>query len=57
MLTRSRDSSVDIATDCGLDGLASIPDSASFSLLHSVQTGSGAHPASYIIGTGELPWG
>jgi hypothetical protein len=27
------------------------------SLFHSVQTGSGAHPASYTIGTGALPVG
>jgi hypothetical protein len=26
-----------------------------FSLLHSVQTGSGAHPASYTIGIGGFP--
>jgi hypothetical protein len=25
-----------------------------FSLLHSIQTGSGAHPASYPISTGDL---
>jgi hypothetical protein len=29
-----------------------------FSLHHHVQTGSGAHPASYPIGTrGSFPWG
>jgi len=29
-----------------------------YSLRHRVQTGSGAHPASYPIGTGvSLPWG
>jgi hypothetical protein len=28
-----------------------------FSLLHSVETASGAHPASYLMGTGGLfPW-
>jgi hypothetical protein len=28
-----------------------------YSLLHSVQTGSGAHPASYPVGTGSsFPW-
>jgi hypothetical protein len=43
----SRDSSVGIATGYGLDG-----PGFDFSLLHSVQTGSGAHPASYPIGTG-----
>jgi hypothetical protein len=41
---RSQDSSVGIATRHGLEGLGSIPDRArDFSLLHSVQTGSGAH--------------
>jgi hypothetical protein len=28
-----------------------------FSLLHSVQTGSGSHPASYPIGAGAVPLG
>jgi hypothetical protein len=29
-----------------------------FSLLHSVQTSSGAHPASYPVGVGgSFPWG
>jgi hypothetical protein len=28
------------------------PEVQDFSLLHSVQTGSGAHPASYQMGTG-----
>jgi hypothetical protein len=48
----SRDSSVGIATGYGLDAPGSIPDSARFSLPHSVQTGSGIHPASYPMGTG-----
>jgi hypothetical protein len=30
------------------------PESEDFSLLHIVQTGSGAHPASYPMVTGEL---
>jgi hypothetical protein len=39
-----------------LDGSGSIPSSTSFSLLHSVQTSSGAHPASYAMSTvGSLP--
>jgi hypothetical protein len=29
-----------------------VPVEARFSPLHSVQTGSGAHPASYLMGTG-----
>jgi hypothetical protein len=37
----SWDSSVGIATDYGLDG-----QERDFSLLHSVEIGSGAHPAS-----------
>jgi hypothetical protein len=33
--------------------VGSIPGRArDFSLLHNIQTGSGAHPASYTIGTG-----
>jgi hypothetical protein len=37
----------------GLDRRGSIPDKPRcFSLLHSVQTSSGAHPASYTMGTG-----
>jgi hypothetical protein len=27
-----------------------------FSLLHSIQTGSEAHPTSHIMGTGFFPW-
>jgi hypothetical protein len=37
-------------TGYGLDGPGSIPDRARFSL-HNVQTGSGAHQASYAMGT------
>jgi hypothetical protein len=40
-------------TGYGLDIPGSIPGSVRFSLLHSVQTGSGAHPASYPMGTGD----
>jgi hypothetical protein len=36
----------------GLDGPSSIPSSVSFSILHSVQTESEAHPVSYPLGTG-----
>jgi hypothetical protein len=44
------DSSVGIATRYGLDGQASILGRASdFSLLNSVQTGSEAHPVSYLM--------
>jgi hypothetical protein len=48
----SRDSSVDIGTGYGLDGRGSIPGRGK-SFLHSVQTGSEAHPASYPMGTRE----
>jgi hypothetical protein len=46
-------SMVSVATQLGygMDGLGSIPGSVT-SLLHSVQTDYGAHPASYPIGTG-----
>jgi hypothetical protein len=48
----SRDNSVDIATGYGPDGRGSIFGGArNFPLLHRVQTGSGAHPASYVMGT------
>jgi hypothetical protein len=51
----SRDSSVDVATGRGLDDLMiedSIPGGGwEFFLGHFVQTGSGAHPASYPCGT------
>jgi hypothetical protein len=41
-----------MATGYGLDRPGSIPFSARFSLLHSVQTESEAHSASYPMGTG-----
>jgi hypothetical protein len=45
---RIRDSSVSIATRYGLDGQGRLPARAqNFSLLHSVQTNSGARPVSY----------
>jgi hypothetical protein len=46
-VVRSWDSSVCIATGYGLDGRAS-----DFFSLHSVQSGSATHPASYPVGTG-----
>jgi hypothetical protein len=52
----SRDSSVGIALGYGLDDRGSrvrFPTGAgNFSLHHHVQNGSGAHPASYPMGTG-----
>jgi hypothetical protein len=51
---RSRDRSVGIATGYALNGWDSIPGKdKTFSLLHSVQTGSGAHPAPSPVGTGS----
>jgi hypothetical protein len=52
---RSRDSSVGIALGYGLDDRGSrvrFPAGAgNFSVHHRVQNGSGAHPASYPMGT------
>jgi hypothetical protein len=49
-MTSLLDSSIGVATGYELDGPASIPG--------SVQTRSGAHPASYPVGTGGIPpWG
>jgi hypothetical protein len=55
-LDRSWDSSVGIATDyTGWTAQISFPAVQDF-LLHSAQTNSGAHPASYPVGTkGSLP--
>jgi hypothetical protein len=54
----SRDSSVGIALGYGLDDRGSrvrFPAGArNFSLHHSVQNCSGAHPASYPMGTGDF---
>jgi hypothetical protein len=47
-----RDSAVGIATDYGLDDRGSIPGRDK--ILHIVQTGSGARPASYPVGTRAL---
>jgi hypothetical protein len=59
---KSRDSSVGIALGYGLDDLVSgfrFPAGAgNFSLHHRFQNGSGAHPASYPMGTrGSFPRG
>jgi hypothetical protein len=55
---KSRDSSVGIALGYGLDDRGSrvrFPAGAgNFSLHHRVQNGSGAHPASYTMGTAAL---
>jgi hypothetical protein len=51
-----RDSSVGIAT--GWTTRVRFPALQDYSLLHVVQTGSGAHPASYPVGTwGFFPGG
>jgi hypothetical protein len=51
----SRDSSVGIALGYGVDdrgsGVRFPARAGSFSLHHRVQSGSGAHPASYLMGT------
>jgi hypothetical protein len=59
---RARDSSVGITLDYGLDDRGSrvrLPVGAgNFSLHHRVQNGSGAHPASHLMGTrGSFPGG
>jgi hypothetical protein len=61
-IRQSRDSSVSIALDYGLDDRGSrvrFPAGAgNFSLHHLLQNGSGAHPASYPMGTrGSFPGG
>jgi hypothetical protein len=49
----SRHSSVGIWVGYGLDDRDSIPSRGKrFFLLHSIQAGSVAHPASYPMGTG-----
>jgi hypothetical protein len=52
----SRDSSVGIALGYGLDDRGSrvrFPaEAGNFSLHHRIQNGSGAHPASYLMGRG-----
>jgi hypothetical protein len=49
-----RDSSVGIETCYGLDG-PGIESRWGARFSAPVQTGSGAHPASYIVGTGSFP--
>jgi hypothetical protein len=51
--TRIPDSSLSIGVGYRQDGPGSIPLVQDLSLLHSVQTGSGAHPAFYPMGTGS----
>jgi hypothetical protein len=55
----SRDSSIGIATGYRLETGVRFPVGArNFSPLHSFQTGSGAYPASYPMGTGaSFSWG
>jgi hypothetical protein len=52
---KSRDSSIGIAADYGLDdqmvGVRIKAGAANFSLRHRVQNGSRAHPSSYPMGT------
>jgi hypothetical protein len=50
--------SVGIAMGYKLDAWGLIPSKGKrFSLLHHIQTNSGAHPASYPIGTRDFsPW-
>jgi hypothetical protein len=59
--SRSRGSSVGIATGCGLDDRGvevRVHVRQKFSFLHIVQTGSGLHPTSYPMCTrGPLPAG
>jgi hypothetical protein len=62
MVVKSRDSSVSIELGYGLDDRGSkvrFPaETGIFSLHHSVQNGSGAHPASYPVNTrGSFPGG
>jgi hypothetical protein len=55
LIYESQDSSVGIALDYGLDDQGSrvrfLEGAGNFSLRHRVQNGSGAHPASYSLGT------
>jgi hypothetical protein len=48
----SRGSSVNIVSDYGLDGVRSLTEAEDFTSNLCVQTGSGAHPASYTMATG-----
>jgi hypothetical protein len=55
LASTSRDSSVGIALSCGLDDRGSmirfLAMAGNFSLYYGIQNGSGAHPASYLMGT------
>jgi hypothetical protein len=53
---KKRVSSVGIETDYMLDdrGVRVLAGAGNFALHHRLQTGSGAHPASYPMGTGSL---
>ena len=51
-----RDGSVGIATSYGLDGPA-IESRWGARFSAAVQTGPGAHPSSYTVGTGSFPGG
>jgi hypothetical protein len=62
LIDKSRDTSVGIALGYKLDDWGSrvrFPaEAGNFSLHHRVQNGSGAHPASYLMGTrGSFPGG
>jgi len=50
--SKSLDCSVGISTGCRLDDRGLGSGAGNFSLLHRVQTGSEARPASYPMGTG-----
>jgi hypothetical protein len=58
---KSEHNSVSVATGDGLDdwmiGFRFLAGAENFSLRHRVQTSTGAHPASYSIGTGVSPPG
>jgi hypothetical protein len=54
LICKNQDSSVGIAMGYRLDSPGSIPGKG-MTFLHSVQTGSGAHPASYPLST-ECPF-
>ena len=56
VLPLGRDSSVGIATRYGLDG-PRIESRWGATFSAPVQTGPGAHPASYTMGTGSFPGG
>jgi hypothetical protein len=58
MIIKSRDSSVGVVLDDQSSRVRFPVGAGNFSLHHSVQNGSGAHPASYPTGTrGSFPGG